>query len=97
MIDTAGAHRVAKNLCRNRLIAGHLLYKKWGARGFGVSVFTCLVAGNDVLVGLICLDPNTADLYDVLSDLFLNIPSLSRFRFILPSRVICGRSSVLLA
>ncbi len=28
MIDTAGAHRVAKNLCRNRLIAGHLLYKK---------------------------------------------------------------------
>jgi hypothetical protein len=36
------------------------------ARGFGVSLLTCLVAGNDVLVGLICFDPNTADLYDVL-------------------------------
>ena len=41
MIDTAGAHRFAKNLCRNRLIAGHLLYKKNRvARGFKVSVFT---------------------------------------------------------
>ena len=33
MIDTARAHRVAKNLCRNKLIAGHLLYKKIEWRG----------------------------------------------------------------
>jgi hypothetical protein len=42
MIDTAGARRIAKNLCRNRLIAGHLLYKKMEWRG-GLG-FLCLPA-----------------------------------------------------
>ena len=50
MIDTAGAHRFANNLCRNRLIVGHLLYKKWGARGLRLR---CLSIYSQVMKSLL--------------------------------------------
>ena len=66
MIDTVGTLRIEENLLKNKLIAGHLLYKKWGRGGIEVVVPTCLFAGNEVFIGLERFDPNTADLHDVL-------------------------------
>ena len=57
-----------------------------GGEGVEVAVSVCLFTGNEVFVSLERFDSNTADLHNVLSDLFLNISLSICLRRIIPSR-----------